>query len=539
MRYILLLTVLFATFLSADTQIVIGTFSKETSAHNVKNKLKNIIRKDSKLNKFLIKNNIKAIAKQDGKYFIVTLEPIKNAKVQKQLLRKIRKTKFKDAYILKLSTDDTAKEKAPNKEQEAKKTTAKKTLNTPVKKESVIIEEVTPVEITSVKVKPVETKKKEVQKNKEIKELKRSFEQTQIVQNNFVQTHMTEIIASIAILVLLVIYMFIVKNKHKKDQENEPIEQNTIIEDEFDTTDTTIDDYIEDNVEDLEEIEEPISQEDTIDDDHPRSSVTKRKVPPHEKITKENFKEFSGKKLMVAEDNLINQKVISGLLAESGMKLTIVDDGQEVLNELEKDNNYSVVLMDVHMPNVDGFEATKIIRSNPNYSHITVVALSGDIAPGDVNNMRKAGMQENLEKPLKMDSLYDILYAYLDTQSEDRTLKDQPISFKELNIDAGIDVCAGDEDFYKEILRDFLKGYENSSKEIQEYLTKEDLESAEKLLLDIIGVTANIGANNLQEILKKLKQEIHNEESNEYENTFMNYASHFEELKTEIQEYLS
>ncbi|MCW8839157.1 MAG: response regulator, partial [Thiovulaceae bacterium] len=97
MKYILLISIILTTFLSAKTQIVIGTFTKESSAHNVKEELIRTINKDKKLKAFLEKNNIKSIAKKDSKYFIVTLEPFLDKATHTSVLNKIRKTKFKDA----------------------------------------------------------------------------------------------------------------------------------------------------------------------------------------------------------------------------------------------------------------------------------------------------------------------------------------------------------------------------------------------------------------------------------------------------------
>ena len=112
-----------------------------------------------------------------------------------------------------------------------------------------------------------------------------------------------------------------------------------------------------------------------------------RVVPNHEKITKENFKEFAGIHLLIAEDNLINQKVIKGLLAGTGIKISMADDGKDALDMLKAHNDYFMILMDAHMPNIDGFEATKIIRSMPEYNKLPIVALSGDIAPDDIKKM--------------------------------------------------------------------------------------------------------------------------------------------------------
>ncbi|MCW8839288.1 MAG: response regulator, partial [Thiovulaceae bacterium] len=414
-----------------------------------------------------------------------------------------------------------------------------------VKKDKIVKKETTPVVV----------KKIEPKKEQKVKQTVVPMAQPQIIQENFVQTYMMEIIAFIAILILLVIYMFIIKNKHKKEHfSNDSYEDSKTEETVIDTFDDFEEDIVKNEVIEEEAIYElpESSQEidmnetqlimdefdlDTTQDEieekqNPTSTVKKREVPKHEKISKDSFKEFKGVRIMIAEDNLINQKVIKGLLSESGIEMKIADDGQEVLNHLEEDDSYSIILMDVHMPHMDGFEATKLIRSNPKYSHITVIALSGDIAADDVEQMRACGMQENLEKPLKMDALYDILYAYSYKNK-------QQIENQELNIEIGLEVCGGDEEFYKEILNDFLKNYENSTQEIQEYINSNDLDSVHKLLIDITGVTANIGAKNVQELLKELNKAIQHAEDEEYLKIFKNYTEHNSILIDEIKEYIS
>jgi len=541
MKLTILISILLTTYLNAATQIVIGTFSKSFSAENTKNSLNKVLNSDPVLKNILDKNNIKSVIKQDGKYFIVTLEPLLNKTVQDEVLNKIKSTRFKDAYILKL---DMPKSEVVS---EAKTIEPKEIVVKPVKQPEIKakevqevkrVEEIPQEEITAVvvKEKPI---KKQIKKPQDIKS-----------ENNFVENYMMEIIAFIVVLILIVIYMFILKNKHKKSVDDS---EDIIIVDHNQEKDENLDEILEQEAQEqiiqekkLEEEQEKEEQEAeesvTQEIDPLRSSIEKKEIPQHGKISKENFKEFDGMRVMIAEDNLINQKVIKGLLAESGIQLTIVDDGQEVISHLEKDDAFCMILMDVNMPHMDGFEATKIIRANPKYSHITVIALSGDVAADDIANMHAAGMQENLEKPLKMDDLYDILYGYgyhredkIDIQSSNTSTSTK----NELDIQSGIEVCGGDEDFYKEILRDFLSTYEGSVKKIQNYLNNNDIDSTQKILLDITGVTANIGASNIQELLSKLKQELKNPDDKVYIDTFKLYAQHFNALEKEVKEYLS
>jgi len=272
-------------------------------------------------------------------------------------------------------------------------------------------------------------------------------------------------------------------------------------------------------------------------------SISKRDVPPHGKITKQHFTEFKGERILVAEDNLINQKVLSGLLAGSGIELVMANDGQEALDILEDDRNFLMILMDAHMPRVDGFEATRIIRANTNYDHILVVALSGDTAADDIAKMRDAGMSEQLEKPLRMEALYNILYAYT---GENRSLEEdnnkdeeyiEVIETKELHGDKGLHICGGDEAFYHEILSEFVESYKNSDSKLLELMETDELQQADKLLLDIIGVSANIGADLLKDVATEIKNAINEKKEDTFYELISLYRGHLQRLLKDIHNY--
>ena len=235
---------------------------------------------------------------------------------------------------------------------------------------------------------------------------------------------------------------------------------------------------------------------------------------------------------MIAEDNIINQKIISDLLSDSEIAIVVVDDGQEVLNFLEKDSDFSIILMDVHMPNIDGYEATEHIRSNSKYSHIIIVALSGDTTSDDIKKMKDVGMQEYLEKPLKMDALYDILYSYSRKRKSYEELE------KALFIEDGLEVCGGNEKFYKEILSDFIKDNADSTDEIKKLLNSKEFYKAQEFLLDMMGVAGNIGANKIQELAAGLRISIDTYEDNRYLDLFKIYSKNYKQLEKEVKDYL-
>lgn len=266
-------------------------------------------------------------------------------------------------------------------------------------------------------------------------------------------------------------------------------------------------------------------------------TIPKRSVPEHGKITKQSFSEFAGERILVAEDNTINQKVLLGLLAGSGIELVMANDGQEALDILENDTNFLMILMDAHMPRVDGFQATRTIRANPKYDHILVVALSGDIASDDIQKMKNAGMSEQLAKPLRMESLYKIIYAYTGKE----THKDECIDVamtKSLDTEKGLETCGGDKNFYREILSEFMTGYADSSDRLGELLRANNIQAADAYLLDIIGVTENIGAHPLGEIASNMKLALGDTHEQSYFGFFDQYKIHLDRLMQDIRAYL-
>lgn len=385
------------------------------------------------------------------------------------------------------------------------------------------------------------------------------------------EQYQTEIFALVALLVVILIYLIIKNKSSQKSDGLEEIQTETdtnesvqmeddevqeVVEDEYDTPESAKAEIQEDIEEAVEEPEDEFDgkeegsfgdtpkqrQKDQADTIEPKHHITKRAVPEHGKITKDNFKEFAGARILVAEDNLINQKVIKGLLADTGIEVSIADDGQECLDILEKDNDFLLVLMDAHMPRVDGFEATRAIRANPDYAHILVVALSGDTAADDIKKMTEAGMSEHLEKPLRMEALYDIFYAYsIPEDTTEEVVDDEEFvntyATKELNGDQGLDICGGDPEFYHEILNEFVSSYENSTQELGNLLRDGKLEEANRLLLDLVGVTANIGAQNLNKISHIIKASLSDTTEKSYLTLVEQYRTSLDNLLVDIKEY--
>ena len=350
-----------------------------------------------------------------------------------------------------------------------------------------------------------------------------------------------ELLATIVILTLLIIYLILKRSKVSKPSKikKEPIENNlekpTTVEDAYDDQDDAI------FIKATEEPHEPVSEEKADINSQITTNRIKRELIPHGKITKDSFEEFKGMRILVAEDNLINQKVLTGLLSTSGIETIIANDGQEAMDILEEDTNFSLILMDAHMPRVDGFQATRFIRKNSSYEHIPIIVLSGDTAADDIKNMLKVGMEGHLEKPLKMDALYDVFYIYT-TGNEEHEMQQTDavkVSSVEFNVDKGLEICGGDKGFYLEILSDFLVKYSQAPKILQEYLKAQNAKGADKMLLDISGVAANIGADNLYHVTLELKKSIANPNDLEYVTALKSFKRSLDAVTKLINAYIN
>jgi CheY-like chemotaxis protein len=369
---------------------------------------------------------------------------------------------------------------------------------------------------------------------------------------DLIAAYQNELLALAAILIVIFIYIIMkrkatIDSPATKEEEEKLAEAPTaIIQEEQEEAEPSLEEKAEEPQQQQEEdttilldgkeegdfgIQEP--REKATTKAKPKKSIIKRAVPPHAKINKKDFKEFCGQRVLLAEDNIINQKVIQGLLAESGIEIVVANDGAEALEILEKDDNFMMVLMDAHMPRMDGFDATRKIRANPKYDHIVIIALSGDTAVDDIRKMNEAGMTEHLEKPLKMDALYDVLYAYTPNEESSDTNTD----YTELDVKEGLEISGNDSDFYHEILEEFIKSYENAHEVIDRLMKHNNIENADRLLLDIIGVSANIGADKLNKTAIELKTSLR-EDDNHKSRLLFTFKENLENLVKEIKNYL-
>jgi len=125
-------------------------------------------------------------------------------------------------------------------------------------------------------------------------------------------------------------------------------------------------------------------------------------------LTNYDLKKLRQLKILLAEDNLLNAKLVSILFSQNGLKLQHVENGVLVIEKL-KTTDYDIILMDMEMPVMNGYQATSIIRQQLK-SNIPIIALTAHVLPGEKEKCSGYGMNDYIAKPINPDLLFESMY---------------------------------------------------------------------------------------------------------------------------------
>jgi len=113
-------------------------------------------------------------------------------------------------------------------------------------------------------------------------------------------------------------------------------------------------------------------------------------------------------RILLAEDNVVNQKVAGRMLERLGLRTDVAANGREAV-EMCRMLPYDLVLMDCQMPEMDGYEATRQIRRQPFERQPAIVAMTADVMPGTRERCLESGMDDHITKPVKLEDLFNIV----------------------------------------------------------------------------------------------------------------------------------
>lgn len=217
----------------------------------------------------------------------------------------------------------------------------------------------------------------------------------------------------------------------------------------------------------------------------------------------------SGANILLVEDNEINQQVAIELLERAGMSVDVADNGQMAVEKVNK-NRYDIVLMDLQMPVMDGFEASRAIRVDHQFDSLPIVAMTANAMSGDRERCLDAGMQDHVAKPIDPPKLYHALVEWITPRdglgdfdptdqkaTEDHSEFEIP-EFNGLDKREGLARLGGNAKLYRDLMFRFAKEQRNTPESIAQLIAESDLETAERLAHTLKGVAGNLGAKEIQ-----------------------------------------
>ena len=248
-----------------------------------------------------------------------------------------------------------------------------------------------------------------------------------------------------------------------------------------------------------------------------RDAISRALEPGVESLTGESVDEsqFKGPhKILLAEDNPVNQKLAVGLLSKFGHDITVVGNGRLAIEALAKGDKFDLVLMDVQMPELDGIEATKEIRaSNSRFSKIPIIAMTAHALQSDRQRCLEAGMDEYLSKPFRAKDLFALIEHVLAEHSREWAVIVNTEMAGDVAIDwnQAFDTVGGDRKLLVELIKVFLSEHQNMLAVLTEAIAAKDLEATRRGAHSLKGTLHHLGVRRVAEIAIKLEQLDENE----------------------------
>jgi len=289
-----------------------------------------------------------------------------------------------------------------------------------------------------------------------------------------------------------------------------------------------------------------------ISSENVNQAVTSSKPNELINLSERLYQKVGTQRILVADDNELNQDIIVDLLQDCGSQVVVANNGQEALSLLEQ-QEFDVVLMDIQMPVMDGMEATRRIRLRSEWDKIPIIALTASATKAERTEGLASGMNEYLTKPIIPQELFAALGRWcvpkgakgnvnaeseaplVDAgQAKTECMENAPSSVGQprvLNLAAGLKTCNGKHTLYEKLLDKFIIKFTHIDGDIESALKNEGVAHARSLAHNLTGVAANIGALALSQSARQLDKTLAAKAD-----TFP--LSHLQRLSEELQQVL-
>lgn len=244
--------------------------------------------------------------------------------------------------------------------------------------------------------------------------------------------------------------------------------------------------------------------------------------------------DMQGARILLVEDNNINQQLVNEILKPTGVSITMANHGKEAL-ALMVQHTFDLILMDIQMPEMNGFEATGLIRQQQAYAHIPIIAMTASAMLGDREQCLQVGMNDYISKPIDKEALYLALGKWLppkttfdtgDYQRQVTIQDDEPAAQSNtglandlpgIDIDDGLQRLRGNKAVFKQFLLQFYQNNKDLASNLRQALQNHDWALASQLTHAIKGLAGNLSAKKLAHAAARLEKEINHGERDQWQ----------------------
>jgi two-component system, sensor histidine kinase and response regulator len=237
-------------------------------------------------------------------------------------------------------------------------------------------------------------------------------------------------------------------------------------------------------------------------------------------------------RVLLAEDHVVNQKVATRMLENLGHRVTVVGDGVQALAAMEAEE-FDVVLMDIQMPEMDGFEALAALRKSERHTgmHVPVLALTAHAMKGDMERCLQAGFDGYLSKPIKAAELVHALSEVEAGPALQRT-------DTRLSLDQLFETCDGDVAFMNELVESFMEASPRLLSSIERAIRAGDPQAAAVEAHGWKGISQTIGVEELATLCRRLEESGRRGDLDEARGILVSVQSAWERIRHEIVDQL-
>ncbi|MBF0422540.1 MAG: response regulator [Magnetococcales bacterium] len=273
-----------------------------------------------------------------------------------------------------------------------------------------------------------------------------------------------------------------------------------------------------------------------------------------------DLKGIKGARILLVEDNEINQQVARELLEDEGLTVHIANNGEEAVAAVRSDH-YDAVLMDLQMPVMDGFTASRTIRADGRFQNLPIIAMTANAMAGDRERCLDAGMNEHVSKPIHPPTLFETLCRFVkptqeavaatltvpmlskspDAAEEPAPQDDLqlPEALDGVDLEVGLGNVNGKRKLYLKILKNIYDGHRNIVARIGALLEQGNIVEAHRLAHTFKGMAGTMGAKKMQEVAQRLESLLKSGKIDGIEELWAPFSQEVQRVMSSLEQFLS